>query len=324
MMPTIDSMKMIGMPASVSATKITPNAMIQDAPTASRTAASPQTTAPMTSAPARAPSACADAAPALCRQPGRPGGHRRQVVQGDEVVADRHRDDRVEPRQLERRRRAGGRELAGRVLGRAPAAVEQQHRQADPGEGAHRALPPGRPGVGDEGDHRDRAALDAQRDAEPDRPEEGEARQLLGAEERVAEGVAGEDVARQATASPARPPPPPPRARSAPPPASRPRSSAPPSPGRARCPRRGRRPAGAGSVIVLTPRIPPDPPDARRPGSPEGEPGRGAYVSAAMAPAVCCAYGAGGGVHSPVLVVGSGGGVAGGPSASFSASICVT
>ena len=98
---------------------------------------------------------------------------------------------------LERRRRAGGRELAGRVLGRAPAGVEQQHRQAHPGEGAHRALPPGRPGVGDEGDHRHRAALDAERHAEPDRPQEGEARQLLGAEERVAEGVAGEDVARQ-------------------------------------------------------------------------------------------------------------------------------
>ena len=57
MIPTIKSMKMIGVPASVSATKITPSAMIQDAPTASRTAASPQTTAPMTRAPARAPSA---------------------------------------------------------------------------------------------------------------------------------------------------------------------------------------------------------------------------------------------------------------------------
>ena len=39
-------------------------------------------------------------------------------------------------------------------------------------------------------------------------------------------------------------------------------------------------------VIVLTPRIPPDPPEARRPDPPEGGPGRDAHRSAVMTPAV--------------------------------------
>ena len=57
MMPTIESMKTIGVPASVSATKITPSATSSEAPTASSRATSPQTTAPMAAAPARAAAA---------------------------------------------------------------------------------------------------------------------------------------------------------------------------------------------------------------------------------------------------------------------------
>ena len=55
MIPTIESMKTIGVPASVSATKITPSATSSDAPACEqrRTTAS-QTAAPMTTAPARA------------------------------------------------------------------------------------------------------------------------------------------------------------------------------------------------------------------------------------------------------------------------------
>ena len=71
MMPTIESMKMIGMPASVSATKITPSATISDAPTASRTAASPQTDGPDHHGAGQGAERLADAAPALGRQPGR-------------------------------------------------------------------------------------------------------------------------------------------------------------------------------------------------------------------------------------------------------------
>ena len=130
-------------------------------------------------------------------QPGRPGHHRLRVVQGHEVVAERHRGDRVEPGGLERRRDAGRRALAEHELGGPVAGVDQQDPEADPREGAHRALPPGRAVVGDQRQHGHRRALDRQRDAHPDRPQEGEAGQLGGHEDRVAERLAGEDVADQ-------------------------------------------------------------------------------------------------------------------------------
>ena len=69
MMPTIESMKMIGMPASVSATKITPRAISWEAPTSSRRLASPQTAAPMTRPPT--------SASAASRKAGRPAATRR-------------------------------------------------------------------------------------------------------------------------------------------------------------------------------------------------------------------------------------------------------
>ena len=57
MMPTIESMKTIGMPASVRATKITPSATSSDAPISSSPAAAPQTTAPIARPPAPATNA---------------------------------------------------------------------------------------------------------------------------------------------------------------------------------------------------------------------------------------------------------------------------
>ena len=196
MIPTIDSMKMIGVPASVSATKITPRATSSDAPACEQAEdRQPDRAADRRRARERRQAQAQRPAP-VGREARGARGHRGQVVQADEVVADRHRDDRVEPGHLQRGRSAPAEDAAARggELGRAVARVGQQHRDADPREGAHRAPPPGAAGVGHEGDHRHGAALDRQRHPEPDRPEEGEARELLGAEERVAEDGAGEDV----------------------------------------------------------------------------------------------------------------------------------
>ena len=54
MIPTTESMKTTGIPARVSATKITPSGISSWAPASSRTATSAQTAAPIATAPARA------------------------------------------------------------------------------------------------------------------------------------------------------------------------------------------------------------------------------------------------------------------------------
>ena len=54
MIPTIESMNTIGVPARVSATKITPRAISSAAPAASRPAAIAQTAAPIANPPTRA------------------------------------------------------------------------------------------------------------------------------------------------------------------------------------------------------------------------------------------------------------------------------
>ena len=195
--PTIASMKTTGVPAIVRLTKRTPRASSGEAPH-------------LQQGPHHQPDQAADRRPAgqagqrraqpgapLPGHPCGPGQARVQVVQGDEVVAHRHRDDRVEPRDLEGGGDPGRGPLAERELGGAPAPVDQQQAEADPGEGLHRSLPPGRAVVGHQRDDGHRATLDRQRDAHPDHPEEGEARQLVGPEEREAEHLAGEDVAHQ-------------------------------------------------------------------------------------------------------------------------------
>ena len=196
MIPTTESMKTTGIPARVSATKITPSGISSWTPASSRTGDERPDRRPDRDGPGQGEDGHADAPDATRGEPGRAGQHRRQVVQGDEVVPHRHRDDRVEPGHVQRGRGAGAGELARRVLGRAHAGVDQQDGQADPGEGPHRPLPPVRPRVGDEGDHGHRAPLDRQRDPEPDRPQEGEAGELVRPEQGVAEHVAGEHVAR--------------------------------------------------------------------------------------------------------------------------------
>ena len=196
--PTIESMKTIGVPARVRATKRTPSANSGVAPASSSAQIVSHTAAPMTAAPAsarrhQAAPARRSAAAAPPRRP--PGG----VVEGDEVVADRHRHDRVEPRDPESRRLSRGRrELAGREEGRsASSSRPAASRARTPRRSAPSAATmPGRASA-TKRDHGHRLALDRDRHPDPDHPQEGEAGELVGAEEREAEHLAGEDVARQ-------------------------------------------------------------------------------------------------------------------------------
>ena len=98
--PTMESMKTIGVPARVRATKITPSGTSWDDPDGQQPAADrPQRRRRSRAPPDQAGDAVAGpGAPRPASRAAHPRAHRRQVVQGDEVVADGHRGDRVEPR----------------------------------------------------------------------------------------------------------------------------------------------------------------------------------------------------------------------------------
>ena len=172
MIPTIESMKTIGFPASVRATKITPSATSLEAPSGQDAVADgPHHGADGDRADERLGGVAQDDAPAS-HDARRPHDERLRVVQGDEVVPHGHGRDGVELQDPERRRGVHQRLGGHRVDRRPVAAVDEQDRQAQSGERPHRALPPGRAVVGDHRDHSHRAALDRERHAHPDDPEE--------------------------------------------------------------------------------------------------------------------------------------------------------